>query len=374
MPVSGIDGLNQLIAEARRALSSDAVRHAVIGNESADLDSMASALMYAFYLHSLQRDSVGVPIPLMNIPRQDFALRRDVSYLFEKVGIDTRLLIFRDEIDLIDLQRRGRLQITLVDHNQLARFQSAVSGSVLDIVDHHPDTGSFPGITKRLIEPVGSTATLVAEKILSECSDLLDQGLSFLLLGTIMADTANLDSHAGIAADKDRVIVNALKNWCSETTDHLYVRLTELKTDLSGFNTNQILRKDFKVQHSGAVQYGISSVPLSIQELAAGHHDWQASIAEFADRQCLDLYLVMLYQQRPRFKRQLIAYSKDKPLMDSSIAYLETHGIPLALLTREGPRIEKDRLIRCYEQINPESSRKIVLKSLQQYLQKGILI
>ena len=371
MFVSGIDGLNQMLAESRSALGSDATYHVVIGNESADLDSMASTLMYAFYLRNLQSAPAKVLIPLMNIPRKDLVLRRDVSYMFGQVGIDPSLLVFRDEIDLVDLHRRGRLQITLVDHNQPGGFQSDLSGAVIEIVDHHPDTVSIPGTAKRLIEPVGSTATLVAEKILSEYSDLLDRPLAVLLLGAILVDTVNLDSHAGRATNRDRETVKALKNWCNENPDHLYILLTDLKTDLSGLNTNQILRKDFKAQYLGALQYGISSVPLSIEDLAAGHNDWQASIAEFAHGRCLDLYLVMLYQQKPRFKRQLIVYSEDKHLLNHSIAYLETHGIPLASMTCDGPEGEKNRLVRCYEQINPENSRKIVQNSLQQYLQKN---
>jgi exopolyphosphatase len=371
MSVSGINGLNQMVTEARSALGSDATHHAVIGNESADLDSMASTLMYAFYLRCLQRDSAKVLIPLMNIPREDFALRRDVSYMFGQVGIDPGLLIFRDEIDLSDLHRRGRLQITLVDHNRLGRSQSALAGAVMEIVDHHQDTADILGIGQRLIEPVGSTATLVAEKILSEFSDLLDRPLAFLLLGTILADTVNLDAHAKRATNRDRETAEALKNWCSENTEQLYNLLIDLKTDLSGLNTNQILRKDFKAQYLGAVQCGISSVPLSIEGLAASDNGWPARIAEFAHRRCLDLYLVMLYQQKPRFKRQLIAFSEDEHLLDRSITYLETHGIPLALLTRAGPDGKKNRLIRCYEQINPENSRKIVQNRIQQYFQKN---
>ena len=63
----------------------------VVGNEAADLDSMASAVLYAYYLN-LKDESVN-SFPLINIPKADFKLRTEAVYLFEDAGVNIEELI-----------------------------------------------------------------------------------------------------------------------------------------------------------------------------------------------------------------------------------------------------------------------------------------
>ena len=64
----------------------------VMGNEASDLDSMASAVLYAYYL-SLEDPSCN-PKALINIPRGDFKLRTEATFLFNEAGIDESVLNF----------------------------------------------------------------------------------------------------------------------------------------------------------------------------------------------------------------------------------------------------------------------------------------
>lgn len=70
----------------------------VMGNESCDLDSAVSALVYAYLLYSEMsadaRESVAV-IPLLNIFRKELPLKTEVTYYLEKNGIPLDLLVFR---------------------------------------------------------------------------------------------------------------------------------------------------------------------------------------------------------------------------------------------------------------------------------------
>lgn len=56
---------------------------------------------------------------MLNIPRAEFALRTETTFLLGEQGIPAASLIFRDEIDLGGLHRAGLLSLTLVDHHVL---------------------------------------------------------------------------------------------------------------------------------------------------------------------------------------------------------------------------------------------------------------
>lgn len=58
-------------------------------------------------------------VPVLNIPRADFALRTETTFLLRDRGIPAASLIFRDEIDLGGLHHAGLLSLTLVDHHVL---------------------------------------------------------------------------------------------------------------------------------------------------------------------------------------------------------------------------------------------------------------
>lgn len=60
-------------------------------------------------------------VPLLNIRQSDLVLRSDNVALLRLAGLPPDLLLFREQLDLQALHRAGRLQLTLVDHNLLAR-------------------------------------------------------------------------------------------------------------------------------------------------------------------------------------------------------------------------------------------------------------
>jgi hypothetical protein len=172
-------------------------------------------------------------VPVLNVPRADFPLRTDISYAFREVrgcdrrvrlergsrndgeaaqeGVETKELLFIDELQplLGTLLASGRLSVTLVDHNKLPNSQESLAGvvrsspllhadahcrhagaaQVREIVDHHKDEGAYVAtVTRRVIEPVGSCATLVTFEYMEAGLDerLLDAPAARLLLATIL--------------------------------------------------------------------------------------------------------------------------------------------------------------------------------------------
>ena len=105
-----------------------------------------------------------------------------------------------------------RLQLILVDHNEAQQAVSSLEeADLIEILDHHrlgnPPTNAP---IKFSIEPVGSTSTLVTERI-------IDAGLAApaeiagLLFAGIVSDTLNLISPT--TTDRDHEALNRLARW-----------------------------------------------------------------------------------------------------------------------------------------------------------------
>jgi inorganic pyrophosphatase/exopolyphosphatase len=77
---------------------------------------------------------------LLNIPREDFRLRTDASWLLSSLlsaNIADTLLFVEDEAVVCLLSSSKRVSLVLVDHNRLAETQSNLAPLVVAIVDHH---------------------------------------------------------------------------------------------------------------------------------------------------------------------------------------------------------------------------------------------
>ena len=92
----------------------------------------------------------------------------------------------RDSVDLRALHESGRLQLVLVDHHVMAKDTEFLRGSVVEIVDHHPQDSAWvwPSSVTTL-RKVGSCCTLVAEKVLQSSPKLLNCQIASLLYGEL---------------------------------------------------------------------------------------------------------------------------------------------------------------------------------------------
>ena len=228
----------------------------VLGNESCDLDSVMSALAFAYLNFSnsslpSQNQKTSLPIsnyyiPLLNVSRQDFASRFDSQYLLKKWGVFPEELIYFEELlsyqkitvsqtqkvdgahtpasllyqnewnnekvsqnlDVLDQKKyfsnqklmdpAQNFDIFLVDHNILALSQNSLKSYIREIIDHHEDKVDSwlePGQqVRKSIRLAGSCCVLVAERILKEAREILDEELVFGLYLTIIVDSYNFDT------------------------------------------------------------------------------------------------------------------------------------------------------------------------------------
>lgn len=183
----------------------------VVGNESADLDSLCSAIVLSYFRSLAVPSSLHVPVA--NIPRADLVLRPELAAVLRRAaaagGSDgssvpeklEELLVTLD--DLVAQRPDGgdaaptlkSAKWFLVDHNALTgrlaeRFgPEAKAGSVVGCIDHHVDEVWVPGQADllaategtegadgmaglRVIRPSGSCMSLV---ILEACRDVWER-------------------------------------------------------------------------------------------------------------------------------------------------------------------------------------------------------
>jgi exopolyphosphatase len=364
----GVDAFNSFLLNAKERIGPGLPQHIVLGNESADLDSIVSASMYAYFLHR-RFSGAGVNIaPLANIPSSDISLRPDVLFLFTEAGVDERNLVFLDSFQSGDFLSGGRLRLTLIDHNDLAPSQFHLKRAVVEILDHHADEKQFPDLERRVIEPVGSCATLVAERILTASPELLDERLALFLLGPILLDTVNLDPSKGRCREKDLSIASRLLAVARFSRTEFFDRLRERRGDLSSIGPPAALRRDFKSWTAGGFRFGASVIPVEVGSWLDGRPGVLSAIRDFASTMRLDLYLIMAYHLKGVFSRELIAYSADGRLLrDAHAAFLKPL---LALEPLAGMDLESDSRENFLFSIqgNTDISRKILAPKLKRHL------
>lgn len=306
--------------------------HFVMGNESADLDSIVSAIAYA---HLLDFENRSHPhqlyLPLLNLHREEFFLRKDSLYLFQLLNVSSEDLLFLDDVPLHTLLSTDKLRMTLVDHNILNPRQEFLSVAIERIIDHHKDEGTlYPLLPSenKLIAVVGSTSTLIAEKLFANKSFLIDSQLALFLLAPILVDTSNLQSPEKTTL-RDLLAAETL---CSLAVEILpadfYNKLFAAKHDVTGLTPEMLLRKDFKEYLDGNLLYGISSFPTTVRW---GEEDIpliSPILEEYAKDRKLSLLFVMMTEMDEQIpRRRILVYSHSSKLLTAFYTYVNSDDL-----------------------------------------------
>ncbi|KAJ3114261.1 Exopolyphosphatase [Phlyctochytrium bullatum] len=369
----------------------------VIGNEAADLDSIVSAISYAFLKHCTHQpakpDEHREFVPVIHVPRKDLALRTDCTYAFSRsfpgVDVASSHFNFIDELDLDALNASNDLRLILTDHNRLAPSLSKYSDRVDGILDHHKDEQLHLNASPRVIEPVGSATSLIAlewQKS-NHLTESLDSSLAVLMLAPILLDTINLEQKFGRCTDKDVEASKFLllksgipENQIQTFSKDYFEDLQNAKFDCSGLSNEDLLKKDYKEVvvklpgTRGEIKFGISSVTWFLDAWAqreGGNLDSVlASIKQFSSSQKLDIALVMLaFNHKDTtigFQRELLVLvspfmERDSGLAAKFISEMEAKGSELDLETKKIPCKDLGSELFAYVQRNGKMSRKLLL-------------
>ncbi|KAL4912799.1 hypothetical protein BDW62DRAFT_11889 [Aspergillus aurantiobrunneus] len=340
----------------------------VIGNPSADLDSIISALVYSYFAHNrVPRDHPRPHVPVINLDnvsagpdlrrlRPEFIKALQLSRGAGKASEADESSLKHHFLTVADFMAHLRTEDTgnqvqadsvLVDWNALpVRSSESRSGkgslpglpvefTVLGCIDHHADEGFLPPIAStqpNFVAPTGSCTSLVVSELekmgLWQKVDALPTGeeqLAKLALASILIDTANLTSKDKVT-EFDTLAYGFLlpKATSTDTTwsaDKFYAETYETKQNsLDLLTVDEILGRDYKQwaeqparqPDQSAIQVGICSVVKSVPWIvrkAGSSHAFVDYLKTFSSERNLDVVAVMTAfssAEEGRFSRELL--------------------------------------------------------------------
>jgi len=395
--------LSSFLRKAKQSLAdsleSKGQHHAsfVIGNQSADLDSICSALVYGYIQsHTPSALKAGkVTIPITNIPAEETKLRPELTALLKHADLTPSDLITLDDLgDFSASLPPGKTDWTLVDHNVLlGEVGEIYAESVVGVIDHHDSEGTIRSDAEpNIIESAGSCASLVTEYCRSAWESLshnqssssntaaetteLDAQLAYLALGPILIDTVNLQAKDKITPSdtsalsylEDRIF-RVHKTYDRET---FFRELDTAKSDLDSLSLEEILRKDYKSWDESGLSLGISSAVRSMDYLISKSKTshFVEELLSFAKKREVDLFAIMTaHNEGEDFAREilLIAMASGKPQTAAErFSSSNSETLRLEELTNQGVDGSKAVFFRLWRQKDTNSSRKQVAPMLRE--------
>ncbi|KAH3663762.1 hypothetical protein OGAPHI_005164 [Ogataea philodendri] len=324
----------------------------VTGNQSADMDSTIAALAYS-YLCS-KKDV----IPVLNIPRADFKLRKDIVHVMDISGVDTASLVFLDDLESSwEKLSASSIDLVLVDHNKpqgsvIQDLISKLNAKVVSILDHHDDEKLFLDANPRIVQKCGSCTSLVITHF-KEQTAKIDPKLAKMFISPILIDTNRLRSHVESVDTKAYDLLTLRLNAKPDFSDNYAEELFAAKNNVEGLSMLDLLRKDYKEYDT----VGISSLTVGLSYLQK--FEVRKSLEAWKNERHLDVVIILTaYRDKYGFNRELMVYG-DPDKLDTLLDHIKG---PLGLTqTRIFPYTFRQRV--------PKFSRKQVAPLVQEWLE-----
>lgn len=201
-----------------------------------------------------------------------------------------------------ELLNPPRIRLILVDHNEAQQAVSALEeAELIEILDHHrlgnPPTNAPIKFT---VEPVGSTSTLVTERII-EAGFAPPPEIAGLLLAGIISDTLNMISPT--TTERDREAIKRLSRWTftstskfkGESLESYAEKILSAGSGLSSRPPEEIVNGDVKTYEAGNFQFAISQAEVSdLYELDKHLDSLSTSLRIFREMKGLDFAVLMI--------------------------------------------------------------------------------
>jgi manganese-dependent inorganic pyrophosphatase len=169
-----------------------------------------------------------------------------------------------------DVLNPPRIKVILVDHNEPRQSIGALEeAELLEILDHHrlgnPSTHTPIRFT---VDVVGSTSTLVAEKI-AEAGLSAPPALAGMMLGGLLSDTLILTSPT--TTERDHQAAERLSRWAfvggsplkGDTMKTFGQALLSAGAGLSTRNPKDVVSTDMKTYEAGGSRFAIAQVEVT---------------------------------------------------------------------------------------------------------------
>jgi len=213
----------------------------VIGHRHPDTDSIASAIGYAHLKNALGDRRVR--------PARAGELNAETLYVLDRFALPAPALL---------TNAAGRTLI-LVDHNEVAQALDDIGeATILEVWEHHRIGDlEIPEPILFHCEPVGATATLVAEQFFFHAVEL-PPAIAAALLAAILSDTLVFASPT--CSEKDRQIARRLEAASGVDAATLGRDLLEARGDAAARSVRELVEADFKEFELSGNRVGIAQV------------------------------------------------------------------------------------------------------------------
>ncbi len=255
-----------------------------------------------------------------------------------------------------DLLNPPRIKLILVDHNEAQQsIASLEEAELIEILDHHrlgnPPTNSPIKFT---VEPVGSTSTLVTERIV-EAGLAPPIEIAALLMAGIISDTLNLISPTTTL--RDHQALKRLSRWAFSSTSKIKLDTVasfaeKILAAGSGLGTrpkNEIINGDIKSYTTGNYQFSISQVEVTdLYELDEHLEKLADALRIFRESKGLDFSVLMvtdvvrgssrlLLENPPAILKDLpFRHAQDGTLIGEDLVSRKKQLVPAILSLLEG--------------------------------------
>lgn len=347
----------------------------VCGNESADLDSVASAISYAYFKFIENSRDAQPFIPIINIPREDLKLRRDIVHVLKDININEDLLFFIDDMKKWK-QENKNIEAVLVDHNEVVNEAKKYINKVIGIIDHHKDMGLYMDASPRIIQVCGSCTSLVYSHFIN---DVLPQSytpmhdVTQLCLAAGLSDTTSFNHRV---ESPDLVCKELYGKFADDIDMEKYTKVIKnAKNDITGFTARDLLRKDYKQFvftnnnksiNNGELIMGISSIVKSMDwlyEEFGGASALKQDCVKYRIEKNVDILTIMTsFVEKGKFQRQITMIPSDetKTIAEEIITkvtdYLKLDNSNVNVLNNDG----SNEKLQQFKQQNIDASRKQV--------------
>lgn len=229
----------------------------VFGHQSPDVDSMGSAIVWAWYLNTVK-----------NTPAQPMILgpvNNEAQFVAKHWGC---------EMPEIMADIEAGQPCVIVDTNNAAELPENINNAdIRAIIDHHLLAGNLRTVAPIdiTIRPLACTATLMYELMGDDASRMPDQ-IKGVMLSCILSDTLAFTSPT--TTPVDQALAQKLASELNISIDDLSGAMFAAKSDISAFSDTELLRMDSKKYGLGDHQLRISvletAAPASVMEREAG--------------------------------------------------------------------------------------------------------
>jgi manganese-dependent inorganic pyrophosphatase len=209
-------------------------------------------------------------------------------------------LVVDDAGRYLGIATRGRIleppraRLILVDHNELSQaVAGAEEAEIVAVLDHHRlgDLQTAAPIPI-LVEPVGSTSTLVAEQCRERGLEP-PAGLAGMLLSGVLSDT--LVFRSPTTTERDSAAAEWLAGLAAVDATLYGAELLRAGSRVAGFPAGEILDADRKDYEIGGKSVSVGQVEVAdLRELAPRREELLTVLEERREREAYDLVCLMI--------------------------------------------------------------------------------